>query len=181
MDEQYLKHAITLEEGQLEQLITSYWSDIWNYVYVMTRNRSVSDDLTQETFIRAFNSLSSFRMDSSYHTWLVRIARNLTLNYKRSAFFRRIVLRENVSTSRSNVSAETVFMQHQRVSEMWERVFRLPAKQREVLILEAKHEISVKDIAELLKIPEGTVKSRLNRARRQMNEWLKEELKDERN
>lgn len=179
MDEQYLKDAIALDEGQLEHLITSYWSDVWNYVYLMTRNRSTSDDLTQETFIRAFRSLSSFRMDSSYRTWLVRIARNLTLNYKRSAFFRRIVLVGNIATSRNNVSAETEFLQRQRVSEMWENVFRLPMKQREVLILEAKYEMPVKEIAGLLNIPEGTVKSRLNRARKQMNEWLKEELLDE--
>ncbi|WP_240703056.1 RNA polymerase sigma factor [Cohnella luojiensis] len=176
LDEEYLMDAMALEDGQLEHLINAHWSDVWNYVYMMTRNRDTSDDLTQETFIRAFRSLSSFRGQSSYRTWLIRIARNLTLNHRRSAFFRKIVLMGDVVASRETASAEAEFMQRQRVNEIWKYIFQLPVKMREVLILEAKYGMSIKEIAELLSLPEGTVKSRLNRARSQMIQRLKGEL-----
>ncbi|MFC5471029.1 RNA polymerase sigma factor [Cohnella suwonensis] len=176
MEERYLKDA--LEEGQLEHLITAYWNDVWNYVYVMTGDRSASDDLAQETFIRAFRSLSSYRGDASYRTWLLRIARNAALNYRRSSFFRRIVLFGDVPVGRKSRSAETEYMEKERVSEMWREVFRLPAKMREVLLLDAKYDMSIRDIAELLGLPEGTVKSRLSRARSRMEAWLKGELWD---
>jgi RNA polymerase sigma-70 factor, ECF subfamily len=179
LEEEYLKNVVALEGGQLEQLITAYWSDVWNYVYIMIRDRATSDDLTQETFVRAFRSLSSFRGQSSYRTWLIRIARNLTINYKRSVFFRRVVLMGDGFPYRRSDSAETEFWQRHRVDEIWQYVFQLPVKLREVLILDAKYELSVKEIAELLSLPEGTVKSRLNRARGQMNLRLKGELYDE--
>ncbi|MCC3377024.1 sigma factor [Cohnella sp. REN36] len=74
LEDQYLQAVASLEDVQLEQLIASYWSDVWNFIYILVRRRDAADDLTQETFVRAFRSLSTFRGQSSYRTWLLRIA-----------------------------------------------------------------------------------------------------------
>ncbi|MBB6674879.1 RNA polymerase sigma factor [Cohnella nanjingensis] len=179
LDDPYLRAAVSLEDHQLEQLITSYWNDVWNFVYVMIRQRDSADDLTQETFVRAFRSLSSFKGQSSYRTWLLRIARNLTINYKRSAFFRRVILAGDLLSNRSSASAEAEYWRWQELDEIWQQVFRLPAKHREVLLLDAKYGLSMQEMAELLQVPEGTVKSRLNRARKRMADWLKGEQEHE--
>ncbi len=140
----------------------------------------MADDITQETFIRAFRSLYSFRGESSIKTWLLKIARNRTINYKRSAFFRKIVLMEDhLNHNLSVPSAESIYFDHQFVDRIWELVLRLPMKLREVILLNAHYQMTIMDIASILGLPEGTVKSRLHRARLKLEEWLKEEQQQE--
>ncbi|MBD2871386.1 RNA polymerase sigma factor [Paenibacillus arenilitoris] len=135
----------------------------------------MADDIAQDTFIRAFRSLDSFRGESSVKTWLLRIARNITINYKRSAFFRKIVLLDYVQSDRSTPSAETTYFDEQFVDRIWELVIRLPMKQREIILLNAHYQMPIADMADLLGLPEGTVKSRLYRARLKLDEWLKKD------
>jgi RNA polymerase sigma-70 factor (ECF subfamily) len=172
-----LKAAITLDDSQMEQLIGAHWNDIWIFTYMMTRRRDVADDLTQETFIRAFRALSSFQGKASFRTWLLKIARNLAINYARSAFIRKVTLVSWAGSFSPGVapSAESEFMVRESVTEIWGYVLRLPAKLRETLLLEARYGFTLKEIADILEIPEGTVKSRLNRARKRMIKWLKGE------
>jgi len=175
LDDDVLIAAISLEDDQLETLIKTYWSDVWNFIYVMTRNRSTSDDLTQETFIRAFRSLSAFRGESSYRNWLLQIARNLTINYRRSAFVRRMVFLDAPYLLKTASSAESEFLRQQHITDIWHQVLHLPAKFREVLVLDAKYDLSIQEMANLLHVPEGTIKSRLSRARARMTNWLRGE------
>lgn len=181
LEDHYLRAAASLEDVQLEQLIASHWSDVWNFVYILVRRRDAADDLTQETFVRAFRSLSAFRGQSSYRTWLLRIARNVSINYRRSFYFRRIVSSGDLSSGRSGDSAEDEYWHRREWDEIWEQVLRLPAKLREVLVLDAKYGLSMQEISELLHLPEGTVKSRLYRARQRMSVWREGERGDERN
>lgn len=175
MEDDSLKHLSQVGKFEIEQLVRKYWKDVWNYSYVLTQKHDIADDIAQETFIRAFRSLDSFRSESTVKTWLLKIARNATTNYKRSAFFRKMVLMDNVQNNFAAPSAETAYFDDRFADRIWELVLRLPLKQREVILLNAHYQMSLADIANLLGLPEGTVKSRLYRARMKLDEWLKEE------
>jgi RNA polymerase sigma-70 factor (ECF subfamily) len=87
----YLIHINRLEPPEIEVLIVKYWEDIWNYAFVLTNKHDVADDITQDTFINAFLSIDGFRGQSTVKTWLLKICRNKVINYKKSAFFRKMI------------------------------------------------------------------------------------------
>lgn len=151
-------------ESLLDEWMSSYWHDIWGYIYVMTGKPETADDLTQDTFVNAYRSLSAFRGDASARTWLLAIARNRIRNYKRSAAVRKLLLMHNPD-NRTSASAEEDYMRREHRNEIWSQLMKLPVKLREVLLLEARYGYSKQQMAAMLGIPEGTVKSRLSRAR----------------
>lgn len=110
--------------------------------------------------------MHTFRGQSSFKTWLFAIARNLALNELKSSYFRKILLLERVNNRDAAPSAEAAFMRNQSTAEIWEIILRLPIKLREVLILDLEHELSIHEMSSLLDVSEGTVKSRLFRARK---------------
>ncbi|QHW33723.1 RNA polymerase sigma factor [Paenibacillus rhizovicinus] len=174
MEEDYLKHLSQIGAYDIEQLVHQYWQDVWHFSYVMTRQHDMADDIAQETFIRAFRALHTFRGESSVKTWLLKIAKHLTINYRRSALFRKIILLDQAGRHRSSPSAEAAYFDAQFADRIWELVLRLPVKQREVLLLHAHYQLKLEEMARVLGLPEGTVKSRLHRARLKVDKWLKE-------
>lgn len=155
----------------LNELMTAYGKDVWNYAYSMTRKWEVADDIAQEVFIKVFKNLFTFRSEASIKTWLLTITRNTVLDYKRSAYFRRITLVDYfASDSKTGLSAEQEALQTEATSEMWDMVLQLPPKNREAMILYAHNQLSLKEIAEVLQVSEGTVKSRLHHARTKLSQ-----------
>jgi RNA polymerase sigma-70 factor, ECF subfamily len=181
MEDEYLQYATSMDSGDIDRLVRKYWGDIWNYVFLLVKNHHSADDVTQETFIRAFQALQSFRGEASVKTWLLRIARNTALNHQKSAFIRRVILVDWFrGTFGSTPSAENEFFHKREADHIWERVMELPIKLREVLVLEARCQLTMVEIAGLLQLSEGTVKSRLFRARAKLTKLLKEGNEDAR-
>ncbi|RXZ80024.1 sigma-70 family RNA polymerase sigma factor [Paenibacillaceae bacterium] len=145
--------------------MTVYGKDVWNYAYSMTRKRELADDVTQDVFLKVYRSLFTFRSESSLKTWLLTITRNTVLDYRRSAYFRRITLVDFFASDAGEPSAEQEVIATETVNRLWEMVLELPAKYREAIILFAHHQLSMKEIAKVLDVSEGTVKSRLHHAR----------------
>lgn len=160
--------------AQLDGLINDYWSDVWNYVFSLTQSIDVSDDLAQECFIKAYTHLNSFRSESTIKTWLLRIARNLVYDYRRSALFRRVVVTDREDVDRFVSSAESEAVQKIVTEEVWALVLSLPRNLREVLVLHGHHQLSVGEISDVLQVHERAVRSRLHRARARMRTLLKE-------
>ena len=180
MDEEYLHYLDEMDTTTLQVLMQKYGQDVWHYAFFVTKNRSLADDITQDVFIRAYRQIATFRGESSFKTWLLRITRNTSYNYLKSAFFRRVLLVGNVKSSSYDVSAEQRFLEQEVTNEVWQHVYRLPTKLREVLVLHAKYELTMQEMAHILTIPEGTVKSRLFAARKRLSSQLrKEELLNE--
>jgi RNA polymerase sigma-70 factor, ECF subfamily len=171
----YLIHINHIEPLEIEALILKYWEDIWNYAFVLTNKHDVADDIAQDTFINAFLSVQGFRGQSTVKTWLLKICRNQVINYKRSAFFRRMVPVAFVMTSAESASAESTFFANSMVDAVWKHLLALPCKYREVLLLEIRYSFSYEEMADFLGITEGTVKSRLHRARAKMRKKIEEE------
>lgn len=176
MSHEYVQHVIQSgdPESLLQDLMEAYGDDVWRYACFMTRRRDAADDITQEVFWKAYRHLSAFRGDCSVKTWLLGITRRTAINYLRSAFVRKVTLFGLLSPQGSSRSAEAVMMDRHAERGLWEVVLGLPAKYREVLVLDAHYELSNKEIAELLGVSEGTVKSRLHRARAKVEQTLKE-------
>jgi RNA polymerase sigma-70 factor (ECF subfamily) len=145
--------------------MTAYGDKVWNYAFSLTRKREQADDITQEVFIKVYRNLFTFRSESSIKTWLFTITRNTVHNYHRSAFFRKVTLIHFVDQGYTQKSAENEAMEKIEISDIWQKVLQLPLKYREVVILFGHDQLSMQEIAQVLGINEGTVKSRLHTAR----------------
>ncbi|RIE03121.1 RNA polymerase sigma factor [Cohnella faecalis] len=154
--------------------MASYGQEVWNLAYLLTRKHEMADDITQDVFLKAHANIRAFRGDSSIKTWLLTITRNLAINSLRTAFMRKVTLVAWVMPQGAGPSAEQEAMDNEWTSRVWLNVLKLPVKLREVLVLHAKYEMSTKDIAKMLQLSEGTVKSRLSRARSKMSEYRRE-------
>jgi len=152
----------------LTELMNAYGKDVWNFAFSMTKKWDQADDIAQEVFLKAYRNLHTFRSQSSVKTWLLAITRNMVLDYRKQAFFRRVVLVDAFRDNGAASSAEREVIEALAVNEMWKKVLELPYKYREVIILYAHYQLSMKEIAEVLGVSEGTVKSRLFHARRKL-------------
>ncbi|QAY68512.1 RNA polymerase sigma factor [Paenibacillus protaetiae] len=168
-----------MDSATLEKLMSAFGQDVWNFAYSLTKNRSMADDVAQDVFLQAYLHAASFRGESSVKTWLLRMTRNISYNYRKSAFIRKVLLVEAVKSRGHAASAEQAFLENEASNEVWIRLLSLPAKYREALLLQAKYELSLTEIAQVLQIPEGTVKSRLFAARKKMSRLLKENYRHE--
>jgi len=161
----------------LERLISEYGQDVWNFAFSIVKDKSMADDIAQETFLQVYRNVASFRGESSIKTWLLKIARNIAYNYRRSAYYRKVLLFDYFPIAGKHKSAEETFLEREVANNVWAHVLRLPAKLRETLVLHAKYQLSLHEISHVLNVPEGTVKSRLHTARKKMDKSLKEELR----
>lgn len=176
---EYLRSlAITADNRDevLRQLMIHYSTDVWNYAYVLTRKKDMADDIAQEVFLNAYRRLLQFEGRSSPRTWLLAITRNVSLNALQSSFVRRVLtlgLNPSHSSSRSSSrSAELEAVERDSIRRIWGHVLCLPSKLRETLLLDAHYRMPHREIAELLGISEGTVRSRLHRARAKIEQAL---------
>nr|WP_246354386.1 sigma-70 family RNA polymerase sigma factor [Paenibacillus phytohabitans] len=181
-----LEQAEAISEEQLRQIMKLYGEDVWNYIYFLTKNSDQADDLTQEVFIKCYYRIGTYRGLSSLKTWLFTIARNTVFSYRKSRFFRSGLWggmqplpaeaqHQEEAAGQAVVarSAEMEYLGNRQVDEIWSMIMKLPDKLREVLVLDLKAELSVREIAELIRISPGTVKSRLHRARHKIQDKLR--------
>ncbi|WP_438494567.1 RNA polymerase sigma factor [Paenibacillus sp. IHBB 3054] len=182
-----LKAAETMDEEQLRRIMSLYGEDIWHYIYYLTGNSEQADDLAQEVFVKCYYRIGTYRGTSSLKAWLFTIARNTVFSYRKSRFFRSglwggvqtlspsgsgnegLVLEQTGITR----SAEMEYLGNRHIDDIWSIIMKLPDKFREVLVLDLRAELSVKEIAELTRLSPGTVKSRLHRARRKVQESIR--------
>ncbi|RAW12085.1 RNA polymerase sigma factor [Paenibacillus taichungensis] len=189
MDYQYLAHAQTIDNYTLSSMMDDYGNDVWNYAYFLTKSTEQADELSQEVFIRAYSGITHFRGECSLKTWLLTITRNTTFTYRKSRFFRSSlwgetlpIHTEQVNTSQGEMkpekwvhpSAEAEAISREHVHEIWDIIMALPDKFRELLLLHLKYELTTSEIAEMLGISAGTVKSRLSRAKAKVRKQWEE-------
>lgn len=174
---EYLNNLVAADNPSsvLMEMMEAYGQDVWNYAYFLTRRRDAADDISQDVFLKALQHLRQFEGRSSVKTWLFAITRNLSMNYLKSSFIKKVTLVEWVTPKHNERSAEMEAIGNMEVSRIWQHVLSLPVKFREVLILEFHYQLPRREIAALLDISEGTVKSRVHRARARMEALLKGE------
>ena len=177
MEHEHLIYMDQFDGPTFRAFMEHYGEDVWNYDYFLTRSPYHADDISQDVFIKAYQSIASYRGASPVKHWLLRITHNTAMNFKRLAFFRKITLtdRMGVHQKAKSPSAEQQYLDEAYADSIWEQIMQLPAKHREVLLLSLRYEFGVKEIAELLNVSTGTVKSRLHRAKAKLKFLLKGE------
>ncbi|WP_338044829.1 RNA polymerase sigma factor [Paenibacillus lignilyticus] len=177
----YLKHVTggLDRHAVLNELMAAYGKDVWNFAFFYTRSRELADDISQDVFVKVFQQLYEFRGQSSIKTWLLAITRNTARDVLRSAWIRRVtffggLVRPQEQTS---PSAERESFDKLMTEEIWAVVLKLPQKLREVLLMNSHYGLSMQEMADMLHVSVGTVKSRLHRARAAVNRSLTQEAK----
>ncbi|WP_409346474.1 sigma-70 family RNA polymerase sigma factor [Paenibacillus sp. MBLB4367] len=175
MELDYLKYVASSDnpEAILQQLMEAHGQDVWHYAYTIVKRTEAADDIAQDVFLKAYRQLYAFRGESSVKTWLLTITRNTALNYVKSAFIRKVTLLGFRDPGTMQRSAEQEALEKLRLGEIWGAVFALPGKYREVIILDAHYRLSIREMAAMLNVSEGTVKSRLHRARAKAERMLR--------
>jgi RNA polymerase sigma-70 factor (ECF subfamily) len=142
----------------------------------MCGDAQLAEDAAQETFVRAWLHLASYRPQASLRNWLYRIALNAATDMLRKE--RRVLLGtlENLDLPDSGPGPEAQFFQEERAAAIRKAVLSLPAACRAVLVLREYEGLSYQEIAETLDIPVGTVMSRLNYARKLLRNTLEQKL-----
>ncbi|WP_034747963.1 RNA polymerase sigma factor [Halalkalibacter wakoensis] len=151
-----------------QQVISEWYSQyshsIFSYILLMIQDQQLAEDLTQETFIKAYKNYASFKGNSSPKTWLFTIARHTTIDYVRK---RKPVsyLKELLTVKKDKEPLPDEVVQIKESSkELYDALSHLKKTYRDVLILRKVKEFSTKETAEILNCSESKVKSTLNRA-----------------
>lgn len=172
--------------GAFDQLVSKYRESIFSIIYNLTGNREDASDLTQITFIKAFQAIGRFRGRSAFFTWLYRIALNTTMSFLKKHSKRRFINYETVDESASSseivekLTAKSRTEKGVLVRELQERLNeslqKLSPKHRTVVILHEIEGLEHAAIAEVTKTSVGTVRSRLHYAKQQLQSYLKDYL-----
>lgn len=161
------------------RLVRLHQKRLFRYIYGLTGSFDVTDDIVQEAFVKAYDNLKTFRTEYAFYPWISTIARNLAYNH-----IHRAEKKESLDSLQERgydpESAELGPLERLLDSEGEKRFFRavkaLPVKYRTVFVLRHFEEMDYAQIASYLKIPPGTVDSRLYRARQLLMEQLKDLL-----
>lgn len=176
-DGELVQSTLAGRESGFEELVRRYQRPIAAYVYRMVGDYDAALDLTQDVFIKVYGSLSRYRSEFKFSTWIYKIAHNAAIDHlRRSAARDQAVTRDD---DRSETRIESRRLTPEQESERNERrseievvVQLLPPAYRELIVLRHSNDLSYDEIAEITGLPLGTVKNRLFRAREAMRDLL---------
>jgi RNA polymerase sigma-70 factor (ECF subfamily) len=172
------------EQGAWEELIKVHTKRVYGICYRFTGRDNEAQDLTQDVFLRVFKTLSSFRAgEGSFVVWLTRLTRNLLVDHYRRSKYDRVTdaIEDRLATleERTAQGARTDgLLAGREAGELLQAgLQKLSPELREAVILRDLQELEYREIAQVLGVPEGTVKSRLNRGRAELARVLKQRYK----
>jgi len=168
------------EQGAFRVLLERYQERIRNLIYSIFHDQQVVDDLSQEVFIKAYEALPQFRFQSSFYTWLYRIAVNKSRDELRKRKVRRwFSLQTMLDSGDKELGSKILVEQHDNELQLLAAGLKtLPEKYRIAIILKDVDGLSYEEIAEVMECEIGTVKSRLSRARAMLRKVLEPLLKE---
>jgi len=181
-DSELIARALGGDQQAYRALTERHKTAIFGIIYKIVRDRETTNDLVQETFMKAFASLASYRSEYRFSTWLYKIAANCSIDHLRKKRIHALSLDRQLESQDGTIEIEVadytfhpeqdLVRKEQRVN-IEEAIDSLPEKYREVIVYRHKDDKPYEEIADLLSIPVGTVKARIFRAR----ELLKKKLR----
>lgn len=174
-EEKYIAEALKGNAAAFGELVRYYEKFVFNVAYSFMSNYDDSFDVAQESFIKAWEKLSTFKGDSAFSTWLYRITANTAKDdlAKRNRDMNREEADENTASNQKTPEEEAI--ERENASELAEALSSLDDSMREIIVLRELDGLSYAEISKTLGIEEGTVKSRLSRAREKLREILREQ------
>ncbi len=168
--DQLIERCLAGEQSAWEQIVRQHWRKVFNVAYKFVGKHDEAEDLTQDVFLKIFRSLRTFDRRANFQTWLISVSRNLCIDHYRSVRKEReTVDRDHDAGDLPAVSKETgpyALLEHNDRRALLRRALdELPLTLKTAVMLRDLHELSYQEIATQLALPEGTVKSRINRGR----------------
>jgi len=154
-------------------IVHLYWRKVFNIAYKFVGRHDEAEDLTQDIFLKLFRSLSTFDRRANFSTWLISVSRNLCIDHYRSVRREREAVNPDVDVvtlarPATADNAHSLIERRDRVALLREALDKLAPSLRDAVMLRDIQELSYQEIAERLHVPEGTVKSRINRGRTEL-------------
>jgi len=175
------------DDGAFDYLVEKFRRPMNSFMYRMTRNQAVAEELAQEVFLRVYRSRQTYAASAKFTTWLYRIATNLAVNHARDTKYERPENTVNIDepdtetgltmdVADRGLNAEQQILRRERLAAIRKHVEALPERQRAAVIMHKYQNMDYKQIAEVLKLSESATKSLLFRAYETLRETLKEFL-----
>ena len=154
-------------------LVNKYRRQVYAVARRFTNNHEEADDLAQETFVKAYNNLKTFRGEAGFKTWLLRITTNLSINYKKSGRVSKDSgdTPDDTMTSDATVPLDNLIHGEKR-QELYRAIQRLPPKQKQTLLLKSFREMTCEEVAGVMKCSVGTVKANVFNAMKRLREIM---------
>jgi len=185
-DSLLIKRALEGDQKAFHKLRMKYYDAIFKLVNRMVHNRQEVEDLTQEAFIKAFTSLDRFDNQYSFSTWLYKIATNNSIDYIRKKKLQTFSINKPVESEENDYSFELPdtepepdqeLISSQRKKMLDEAMNSLPPKYRQVILMRHVDEKEYQEIAKVLKLPLGTIKAHIFRARELLYKQLRDKIR----
>ena len=167
-------------EGAFKILVNKYYPRVYASLFSFTKSKEDSEDLTQQTFIKVWQQLDSFRGDSAFFTWVYRIAINLAKNFVVSSNYKK--QKSNISMENINLdfgsfdNVEEVIIHDESIEKISNFVNTLPESLKTAFTLRESEGKSYEEISVITETPIGTVRSRIFRARESIIDYMKKEI-----
>jgi RNA polymerase sigma-70 factor (ECF subfamily) len=166
------------DQAAWEEIVRLNWRKVFNVAYKFVGRHDEAEDLTQDIFLRIFKALHTFDRRANFQTWLISISRNLCIDHYRSQRKERETMARDVDASEltpaSSDRGPYSQLEQTGLKDLIRRALaELPPTLREAVVLRDLQEFSYLEIAEKLSLPEGTVKSRINRGRLELARQVK--------
>jgi RNA polymerase sigma-70 factor (ECF subfamily) len=164
-EQHVLRRAQQGDRDAFTLLVERYWDSLYRWLYHLTHHRQTAEDLAQETFLKAFAGLASFRPGTNFRAWLFRIGHNNWVNQHRAARTRE-PLPDEVPSRTADPAEQAVH--REALQQLTGAVRRLPAEWRAALLLRVHEELSFREIADVLGLTEETARWRVFKARQKL-------------
>ncbi len=171
-DNYWIRRVKNGKKNDFSPLVKRYKDPIYYFILRMVQNEEDAVDLTQESFIKAFNNINNFKEGYSFKNWLFTIASHHTIDFlRKKKSMRESELLEH-DIDKHYVSHLDRIIKDERMQKLTEEIDQLPNNYRMVTLLKHKEELKIDEIAEIMGVPRGTVKVWLHRARAQLRKRM---------
>jgi len=182
--EALIRRCLRGDQAAWESIVRQYWRKVFNIAYKFVGKHDEAEDLAQDIFLRIFKSLDTFDRRANFQTWLISVSRNLCIDHYRSIRKERESIDRNVDASELALVSHdpgpiAALEQRDRVVLLRQALAQLPETLRTAVLMRDIREMSYQEIADTLHLPEGTVKSRINRGRTELARHIKRLRRDE--
>jgi RNA polymerase sigma-70 factor, ECF subfamily len=171
--ETLIQRCLQGDQRAWDLIVRQYWRKVFNVAYKFVGKHDEAEDLTQDIFLKIFKSLDTFDRRANFQTWLISVSRNLCIDHYRSVRKERETIDRGVDAAdlapaSPDAGPIAALEQRDRVVLLRQAMAALPETLRTAVLLRDIQELSYQEIADKLRLPEGTVKSRINRGRTEL-------------
>ena len=171
--EALIQRCLHGDQAAWDLIVRQYWRKVFNVAYKFVGRHDEAEDLAQEIFLKIFKSLDTFDRRANFQTWLISVSRNLCIDHYRSVRKERETIDRDVDANELTPTSHepgpvAALEQRDRVTLLRRALAELPETLRTAVMMRDIRELSYQEIADQLRLPEGTVKSRINRGRTEL-------------